>query len=73
MHHYEGSWHANTGNGFYGGMQFDRGTWLSNGGGRFAPLAHLTTPHNQLVVAYTTWRRRGWYPWPNTARYCGLI
>lgn len=73
MHHYEGAWNANTGNGYTGGMQFDTGTWLGNGGGVYAPEAYLATPHDQLVVAYHTWQARGWQPWPTTARMCGLI
>lgn len=73
VHRGEGAWTSNTGNGFYGGMQFDYSTWLSNGGGRFAAYAHLATPVEQLTVTYWTWQRRGWYPWPNTARACGLI
>ena len=73
VHQGEGAWNSNTGNGFYGGMQFDYTTWLSNGGGRFAEYAHLASPLEQLTVTWWTWQRRGWYPWPNTARACGLL
>lgn len=73
VHSHEGAWNDDTGNGFYGGLQFDYGTWLSNGGGRFAPTANLASPLEQLEVAYTTWKSRGWEPWPNTARMCGLL
>ncbi|MDT4979223.1 MAG: resuscitation-promoting factor RpfB, partial [Pseudonocardiales bacterium] len=38
-----GNWAINTGNGFYGGLQFDSGTWLSNGGGAYAPRADLAS------------------------------
>lgn len=70
VHHYEGAWNANTGNGYYGGMQFSLSTWAANGGtGR----PDLATPGEQLRVAYRTWQASGWYPWPNTARICGLI
>jgi hypothetical protein len=72
VHSHEGAWDSNTGNGYYGGMQFDAGTWLANGGGRYAPTANLATPAEQLAVAYTTWQARGWSPWPNTAAMCGL-
>jgi hypothetical protein len=73
VHQHEGAWNADTGNGYYGGLQFDLGTWISNGGGRYAPRADLASPHNQLVVGYQTWQRRGWHPWPNTAAMCGLL
>jgi hypothetical protein len=73
VHHYEGSWYANTGNGFYGGLQFMLSTWKSSGGGRYAAYPHQATPHEQLHVAYALWRRAGWNPWPNTARICGLL
>ena len=41
----------NTGNGYYGGLQFDYGTWLSNGGGAYAPRADLATREQQIAVA----------------------
>jgi Transglycosylase-like domain len=73
VHSYEGGWQANTGNGFYGGMQFLHSTWVSNGGRRYAEFPHQATPHQQLRVAFRLWQRAGWYPWPNTARMCGLL
>src|SRR5262249_57994948 len=42
-----GNWGANTGNGFYGGLQFTEGTWLANGGGEDSPSAHLPRPARQ--------------------------
>jgi hypothetical protein len=69
---HEGGWRSNTGNGFFGAFQFDAQTWLANGGGRFARYAHMASPQQQLLVAYWTWRRRGWAPWPATSRMCGL-
>lgn len=73
VHSHEGAWTSNTGNGYYGGLQYDVGTWLSNGGGRFASTADQATPAQQLLVAYWTWQARGWTPWPNTAAMCGLL
>jgi hypothetical protein len=64
-----GDWHANTGNGFYGGLQFDYGTWLRNGGGRYASRADLATRTEQIAVAETTLRRQGAGAWPNCGRY----
>ena len=59
-----GNWAINTGNGFYGGLQFTAGTWLSNGGGAYAPTANLATPEQQIVIASKIQAARGWSPWP---------
>lgn len=45
------TWNANTGNGFYGGLQFLTSTWLAYGGGRYAPRADLAAPLEQVAVA----------------------
>lgn len=58
-------WHINTGNGYYGGLQFSHSTWIAYGGGRFAPNAHLTTRENQIAVASTMSLRH----WPVCGRY----
>jgi hypothetical protein len=71
VHHFEGSW-QDPDPPYFGGMQFDLQTWYSNGGGRYARYPHWASPHTQLLIAYNTWRRRGWQPWPTTARMCGL-
>jgi uncharacterized protein YabE (DUF348 family) len=59
-----GNWHINTGNGFYGGLQFDSGTWLSNGGGAYAPRADLASREQQIAVATRLYNARGASPWP---------
>jgi uncharacterized protein YabE (DUF348 family) len=59
-----GNWHINTGNGFYGGLQFDYGTWLSNGGGAYAPRADLASREQQIAVATRLYDARGASPWP---------
>jgi hypothetical protein len=46
-----GDWHINTGNGFYGGLQFTIQTWLAAGGGRYASRADLATREQQIAVA----------------------
>jgi hypothetical protein len=46
-----GNWHINTGNGFYGGLQFLTSTWLAYGGGRYAPRADLAAPWQQVAIA----------------------
>lgn len=45
------NWHINTGNGYYGGLQFSQSTWTNNGGGEFAPRADLATPEQQMTIA----------------------
>ena len=57
------NWSINTGNGYYGGLQFDIGTWLANGGGQYAPRADLATREQQIAVAETTYASRGMSPW----------
>jgi uncharacterized protein YabE (DUF348 family) len=59
-----GNWHINTGNGFYGGVQFDSGTWLANGGGAYAPRADLATREQQIAIATKVYNARGSSPWP---------
>ncbi|HEY3737884.1 MAG TPA: transglycosylase family protein [Jatrophihabitans sp.] len=59
-----GNWSINTGNGFYGGVQFDYGTWLSYGGGKYASRADLATKQEQIAVATKLYEARGSSPWP---------
>src|SRR5215813_9101043 len=59
-----GNWAANTGNGFYGGLQFTEGTWLANGGGQYAPSANLATPAEQIAVAQRVLASQGIGAWP---------
>ena len=75
IHHYEGSWPSNTGNGYYGGLQMNLGfqqtyaPWLL----RTKGTADHWTPLEQLWAAEKAAKSRGFWPWPNTARSCGLI
>jgi len=46
-----GNWHAATGNGYYGGLQFLTSTWLAYGGGRYAPRADMATREQQIAIA----------------------
>jgi hypothetical protein len=57
------NWSINTGNGYYGGLQFDSGTWLSNGGGAYAPRADLATREQQIAIAEKLYAARGLSPW----------
>jgi LysM repeat protein len=67
-----GNWAINTGNGFYGGVQFDSGTWLGNGGGAYAPRADLASRDQQIAIASKVQAARGWSPWPACSAKLGL-
>ena len=58
-----GNWAINTGNGYYGGLQFDSQTWLGNGGGQYAERADLASRTQQIAVANTVYAQRGLAPW----------
>lgn len=62
-------WNINTGNGYYGGLQFDRGTWLSNGGGKYGATANLASREQQIEIANVLYSHRGLSPWP----VCGKL
>jgi hypothetical protein len=71
IHRYEGAWDANTGNGYYGGLQFGLSEWRRFGGG-FAPRADLASPAEQITAAIGYQAQSGFAPWPATSRMCGL-
>ncbi|MGA8045911.1 MAG: ubiquitin-like domain-containing protein [Dermatophilaceae bacterium] len=58
-----GRWNINTGNGYYGGLQFNTQTWLGVGGADFAPRADLATRAEQITVANRLYAQRGLQPW----------
>ena len=59
-----GNWGINTGNGYYGGVQFSAGTWASHGGNEFAPSAALATREQQIAVAERVLATQGRRAWP---------
>jgi len=59
-----GNWAINTGNGFYGGVQFTAATWASHGGGEYAPSAQLATRDQQIAVAERVLATQGRGAWP---------
>ena len=67
-----GNWAINTGNGYYGGLQFSYGTWLAYGGGEFAPTANLATREQQIIIAERTLAGQGWGAWPACSARHGL-
>jgi len=58
-----GNWHINTGNGYYGGLQFATASWLSNGGDDFASRADLASRAEQITVANRYYAKAGLGPW----------
>ncbi|MEU3480773.1 transglycosylase family protein [Streptomyces sp. NPDC033754] len=67
-----GRWHINTGNGFYGGLQFWQPTWVEHGGTKFAPRADLATRPQQITIAEEVLRTQGWGAWPVCSKRYGL-
>lgn len=64
-----GNWSINTGNGYYGGLQFDLGTWQSNGGTGYP---HQASKAEQIRVAENLRAARGFSPWPACSAQLGL-
>jgi LysM repeat protein len=64
-----GNWHINTGNGYYGGLQFSSPTWLGYGGGAYASRADLATPAQQIAVAEKVLVGQGIGAWPVCGKY----
>lgn len=58
-----GNWSINTGNGYYGGLQFNIQTWIGAGGGAYAPNASLATKAQQIDIANRIYAQRGLQPW----------
>ncbi|SEO10665.1 LysM domain-containing protein [Actinacidiphila rubida] len=67
-----GDWHINSGNGFYGGLQFWQPTWRRFGGGRYAHRADLASRVEQIAIAQSVLRDQGWGAWPVCSRRLGL-
>lgn len=67
-----GDWSINTGNGYYGGLQFTEGSWLGYGGGSYAQYASEATPSQQIAVAVKLQAAQGWGAWPVSSVKCGV-
>lgn len=67
-----GNWHVNSGNGFYGGLQFWHPTWVEHGGLKYARRADLATRPQQITVAEEVLRTQGWGAWPVCSKRYGL-
>jgi hypothetical protein len=63
-----GNWSINTGNGYYGGLQFSSSTWLAFGGGVYAPRADRAAKAQQIAVAEKVLAKQGKGAWPICGR-----
>lgn len=72
-----GNWATNTGNGFGGGLQFmhqsSYSTWLSFGGGEFAPHPWEATREQQIEIAEKVLNSSGWSAWPGCSKKFGWL
>jgi hypothetical protein len=67
-----GNWSINSGNGYYGGLQFSQSTWKSFGGGAYAAQAHQASKGQQIAVAEKVLASQGPGAWPVCSRKAGL-
>jgi hypothetical protein len=80
VHAHEGPWTANTGNGYFGGMQFSKQTWMRLNGRPLPAFTHpgnpafpfTATPAEQLHRAWLLWLRdgRSWRSWGAVGAAC---
>ncbi|MBV2156068.1 transglycosylase family protein [Kitasatospora sp. SUK 42] len=67
-----GNWAINTGNGFYGGLQFTSSTWAAFGGTAYAAQANQATKAQQIAVAEKVLASQGPGAWPVCSVKAGL-
>ena len=68
-----GNWAANSGNGYYGGLQFDKATWSANGGNQYAPYPNQASREEQIEIAQRVRNARGnYHAWPTCSAQVGL-
>lgn len=66
------NWHINSGNGYFGGLQFTRSTWAAYGGADYAPRADLASRDQQIAVAEKVLKGQGPGAWPVCSSRAGL-
>jgi resuscitation-promoting factor RpfA len=66
-----GNWSISTGNGFYGGLQFTRGTWKAYGGTKYAPTANQASRSEQIRIAEKVLDGQGIGAWPVCGKKAG--
>ncbi|WGW12856.1 ubiquitin-like domain-containing protein [Saxibacter everestensis] len=64
-----GDWHINTGNGYYGGLQFNAGTWKAYGG---KGMPHENSREQQIAIAKKVQKAQGWGAWPACTAKLGI-
>ncbi len=67
-----GRWDINTGNGYYGGLQFSQSSWEFVGGTRYAPRADLASRGEQIAAANRLLSIQGWGAWPACTAKLGM-
>ncbi|WP_169795313.1 transglycosylase family protein, partial [Kribbia dieselivorans] len=67
-----GNWAINTGNGYYGGLQFSPTTWKAFGGGQYAAYAHQASRSEQILIAQKVLAVQGPGAWPVCSKRAGL-
>ncbi|MET9936355.1 transglycosylase family protein [Streptomyces sp. NPDC006324] len=67
-----GNWSINTGNGYYGGLQFKLSTWKDYGGSRYATYPHLATKKEQILIGEKVLAGQGERAWPTCGPRAGL-
>ncbi|MFJ2932061.1 transglycosylase family protein [Streptomyces sp. NPDC087219] len=65
-------WHINTGNGYFGGLQFSQSTWEAYGGTHYAPRADLASKDQQIAIAERVLKGQGPGAWPSCGPGAGL-
>ncbi|MGH3977646.1 MAG: transglycosylase family protein [Pseudonocardiaceae bacterium] len=65
-------WNTDTGNGYYGGLQFSDRTWDSFGGEEFAATADQASREQQIIVAERVLAEQGWDAWPTCSEETGV-
>ena len=64
-----GNWAINTGNGYYGGLQFNQGSWAAAGGSGYPNMA---SREEQIMRGQILQARQGWGAWPSCSAKLGL-
>jgi hypothetical protein len=67
-----GNWSINSGNGFYGGLQFTNSTWAAYGGTAYAAQANQATKAQQITIAEKVLASQGPGAWPICSVKAGL-
>jgi hypothetical protein len=65
-------WQLDSGNGFYGGLQFTYASWVGAGGTVYAWRADYATRSQQIEIAENLLSLQGWQAWPTCRRILGL-